>query len=420
MHCTLRFAAAGLLFATVLVINGCSREPQAGQFEVQSLDVPAAAGSLGPHLAVGPDGKVVLSWVQAADDRQRLLYSTLANGAWSTAVAVSEGDNWFVNWADFPSVVPLSDSLWAAHWLVRQPAGGYAYDVLLSLSEDGGSTWSKAVKPHEDGTPTEHGFVTLFPRDSNVGLIWLDGRNMVHNMADNTVNESPGDGIDGMTLRAASISPDLAITNEMEVDGLVCDCCQTDVAVTDTGAIAIYRNRTGDETRDIYVSRLIGSEWQAGHPVADDGWTIAGCPVNGPVISADGNRVAVAWFTGADNQPRVRIARSQDAGESFAAPVDVVRNASFGRVGLALLPDDVLAVSWLCKVYGEKTGVCMRTVSPGNELGSRHVLSGDDDVSPFSVPQLVRSGNSLVAVWTANTNGNTVISSSRIPIAALN
>lgn len=413
MHFLRNSGSAGLLLAATLVIGGCGGEsgPQAGRFTMHSLDVPAAAGSMGSNLVIGMDGTVVLSWIEPQGDQHRLLYSTLVDYLWSDPTVVTGGDNWFVNWADFPSVVPLSDTLWAAHWLVRQPAGGYAYDVLLSLSDDGGATWSEPIKPHNDNTPTEHGFVSLFPHESKVGLIWLDGRNMV--------NESPADETNGMTLRAASIAADLTIKNNTQVDGLICDCCQTDVAITDAGAIAVYRNRTEDETRDIYVAQLIENEWQPGHPVADDGWTISGCPINGPVVSADGNRVAVAWFTAADDRPRVRVARSQDSGASFSTPVDVVGDESFGRVGIALLPDDRLAISWLCKAPGEKAAVCLRSLSSTDQLGPVHVLSGNKNASSFSVPQLARSGEMLVAAWTVDANGGSFISSGQVPIASL-
>lgn len=414
MHFEFQLRLAGLLLAATSSIAGCGGEspPQAARFSIHSLNVPAAAGSLGPNLAVGTDGTVVLSWIEPRGDRHRLLYSRLIDNLWSDPAAVTGGDNWFVNWADFPSVVPLSDSLWAAHWLVRQPAGGYAYDVMLSLSNDSGATWSGPIKPHNDDTPTEHGFVSMFPQGANAGLIWLDGRN--------TIDESTaGEVSNGMTLRAASIAADSTITNDTEVDGLICDCCQTDIAITEEGAIAVYRNRTEDETRDIYAARMIGNEWQPGFPVADDGWTIDGCPVNGPAVSADGNRVAVAWFTAADDRPRVRIARSQDSGATFSAPVDVVSEATSGRVGIALLPDDRLAVSWLCKVSEDKSGACVRSISSTDRPGPLHVLSGDRNVSSFSLPQLVRSGDLLVAAWTADANGSSVIASGQIPIASL-
>jgi hypothetical protein len=164
---------------------------------------------------------------------------------WGNARTVARGEHWFVNWADFPSVVPISPALWAAHWLVSQPAGGYAYDVSVALSADSGQSWSEPVMPHRDGTATEHGFVTLYPRDAGVGLVWLDGRNMVDESGDDIAAS-------GMTLRSATLSPDLMLSGELLVDGLACDCCQTDVALTSEGPVAIYRDRTAGEIRDIY------------------------------------------------------------------------------------------------------------------------------------------------------------------------
>ncbi|HET6628359.1 MAG TPA: sialidase family protein [Woeseiaceae bacterium] len=398
-----------------LAIGGGSAEaapPSNQDFRIAALQVPAAAGSLAPNLSAGAGRTLVLSWVEPDGGAHRLRYSVLADGAWSEPRTVASGDDWFVNWADFPSVVPLSDSLWAAHWMVRQPAGGYAYDVALALSQDGGSNWSVPVRPHDDRTATEHGFVTLFPSADGVGVIWLDGRNMAGQAHTEHANH-------GMTLRAATLGTDLRIGNEAVIDGLTCDCCQTDVAVTATGALAVYRNRTAEETRDIYAARLVNGAWEPGRPVAEDGWTIAGCPVNGPVIAADGNRAVIAWFTAADDEPRVRIARSTDAGATFSAPVDVVADQTSGHVGLALLPDNGVAVSWTCELSNGNTGVCLRAISGADEPGPVHVLSGDGAVPPLSVPQLARHHDVLVAAWTEKTDGGSAIASGRLPIAAL-
>src|SRR5690606_3962268 len=158
----------------------------------------SAPGSRSPHLAAGPDGTLVMSWVEPDGDGHRLSYSSLGPDGWNAPRSAARGSGWFVNWADVPSVVPVSGPLWAAHWLEQQPAGGYAYDVAFSVSTDGGNTWSEGVVPHDDGTPTEHGFVTLFPQDDGVGLLWLDGRNMAQH--------SSGDAMHGMTLRSATYS----------------------------------------------------------------------------------------------------------------------------------------------------------------------------------------------------------------------
>ena len=401
-----------LILATTALSCGCKPAPATKDGIGHSIDVPAAAGSQGPNLAVGPDGELVLSWLEPDESGHSLQYSVLESSNWNAPVSIARGDNWFVNWADFPSVVPISDSLWAAHWLVRQAAGGYAYDVFLSISTDDGVTWSDPVLPHDDGTPTEHGFVTLFPQAGGIGLIWLDGRNMA--------DETPSDLLaQGMTLRSARYSGDLAKSDEALVDELICDCCPTDVAITTEGPVAVYRDRTPDETRDIYAARYVNGKWQPGHAVADDGWVIGGCPVNGPVTEAEGDQLTVAWFSAANDEPKVRLVRSSDSGRTFSTPVDVIDGETFGRVGLAMLVDGDVAVSWLCKESNDRARVCLRRVTADNRLGPVRILGGDQQVSPLSVPQLAKSGDYLVVAWTAHDADGTAIFSRRLPIEAL-
>jgi hypothetical protein len=191
------------------------------------------------------------------------------------------------------------------------------------------------------------------------------------------------------------------------------------VATTSAGPVAVYRNRTPDETRDIYAARFQNGEWRSGRPVANDGWIIGGCPVNGPVIAAENERVAVAWFTAANDQAKIRVARSGDSGDTFSHPVDVADGDTFGRVGLAMLPGNDIAVSWLCRESDNSARVCLRRVFADDRLGPVQVLSGDDEISPLSVPQLARSGDYLVAAWTARDAGSTRVRSRRIPLESL-
>lgn len=396
------------------LLSACTVEepPQAESQGIDMIDVPAVRESLSPNLAVGPDGTVALSWLELDGPESSLKFSRLSGRHWTSARSIAHGDNWFVNWADFPSVVPISATLWAAHWLVSQPAGGYAYDIAVALSTDSGQVWSEPMSPHRDGTETEHGFVTLYPNDAGVGLIWLDGRNMVNEARDDVAAS-------GMTLRGASLSPDLALSNELLVDGLICDCCQTDVAITGKGPVAIYRDRTSTEIRDIYVARYIENRWQEGTPVASDSWNIPGCPVNGPVIEANDNTVAVAWFTAANNVARIQVGFSNDAAASFSAPIDVVSGETVGRVGLAILSDEQIAVSWIRKAPGDSAEVCIRRVSADGQLGPVTIVSGGDSVSTFSVPQMVRSGEDLILAWTRQVSGSNQVMSARVPIVTL-
>jgi hypothetical protein len=399
-----------------LLVGACGPGDPAAARPTSSvaLDVPAAPGSVGPRLASG-DGTLVLSWIEPADGGHALRFAVLGEAGWGATQTVARGADWFANWADFPSVTPLSPELWAAHWLVSQPAGGYAYDVRVSLSTNRGASWSDPLLPHDDGTETEHGFVTLFPRAGGAGLVWLDGRRMSGVAAPGT----PEHGTEhGMTVRSAVVTLDGRITEPAEVDALTCDCCHTDVAVASSAVVAVYRDRTADEIRDIAAARLGESGWEPPRPVAADGWHIAGCPVNAPAIVAAGDRLAVAWYTAANDIPRIRLARSADAGLTWSAPVDVAVADLEGRAGIAWLADDRLAVSWMCTRPGG-SAVCLRSVSPAGELGPVQVVSGAARVPVLSVPQIAHHGDRLVLAWTEESAGNTRIASAALPVDSL-
>ena len=383
------------LILAIVLSAGCTDRPPSG-FAINAMNSPAGAGSAEPHLAQGPDGKVVLNWLARERDGYALRYAELDGSTWRPAQTVARGKDWFVNWADFPSVTPVTQSLWAAHWLAKRPGGTYAYDVAIAISQDGGKSWSDSLTPHTDDTRTEHGFVSLFPWQAGVGALWLDGRNMVEDGQDAGEAHTRA----GMTLRAAVITADGAIVSDQLVDDLVCDCCQTDVAVGADGPIAVYRNRTTEEHRDIYVSRAIDGRWEKGRPVANDNWKISGCPVNGPAIAADQANVAVAWFTAADDTSRVRIARSNDSAKSFSAAVDIDVDSPIGRVDIVLLKSGNAVVSWLRSGADRQSEFCLRQVSAAGELGPVHVIARTSETRSSSFPQMLRSGDDLVLAWT--------------------
>jgi hypothetical protein len=139
----------------------------------QPIASPAAANSAQPQLSVSKRG-VLLSWIERSGDLATLKFSERTATGWSAAKTIASGKDWFVNWADVPSALRLPSGAIVAHWLQKSAASTYAYDVRLSYSTDEGKTWSKSFTPHHDGTPTEHGFASLFPMGDGLGLVWLD------------------------------------------------------------------------------------------------------------------------------------------------------------------------------------------------------------------------------------------------------
>ena len=411
-----RFCIRNGLLLTVLLVQACGSKTGTEPVSTRLLPAIAGAGSAEPHLARTPNGDIVMSWLEPEGDRMALRVSTLSGDAWQTPVTVASGENWFVNWADFPSVVPIDETLWAAHWLARTAGGVYSYDVAISLSNDAGRTWGEPLTPHDDGTPTEHGFVTLFPWSGAVGAIWLDGRNMAGRLHGETAEDSHGGG---MTIRSAVIESDGSIRNPQIVDDLVCDCCQTDVSVTASGPVAVYRNRTDREIRDIHVVSSRDGEWLEDQPVADDGWKIAACPVNGPAIDSHRDTTAVAWFTAPEDDTKVRIAWSSDAGRSFAKPVDVDIDKPIGRVDVELLDDDSAIISWLRAGKDNRGEICLRHVRTSGAAGEVAVIATTGANRSSGFPQMIRQGRALVLAWTDTAGDTSRVVSARVDIQSL-
>jgi len=394
----------------LLPVAGCMSPPDSDDGAGDSLKIHAGESPSGPRLSTGAAGTVVLSWMEPDVSGTTLWYSQLIEDGWQPSRTVVSGVDMFVNWADLPSVTALTETHWVAHWLEMAGESTYAYHVVISQSFDRGRTWSKPIKPHTDDTPTEHGFVSLFPQDGKVAAIWLDGRK--------TGNEPSGDPTtSGMTLRGAVIDNDGSLHDEQLIDELICDCCQTDVAVAESGPVAVYRNRTSDEVRDIFVTRNIDGVWAPGVSLNNDNWQIAGCPVNGPAIAARGNQVAAAWFSLPGQEPAVRVKFSADGGASFGPVIPVAREGSLGRVDTVLLPDGSAITSWLQSSESGLGDLLVRHVTLEGRMSTVHKIASNAPAR--SVPQMSLSGSDLVFVWTEMAGETTGIASARVPVAAI-
>lgn len=360
------------------------------------LEVEAA---LAPRLTEVKGG-LLLTWLEqsqadAGAAGHRFRVRKLGAAGWGPPSTIVEGTEIFANWADFPSVAEAADGALVAHWARKHGSGGsYAYDVALARSTDGGATWTQLGLAHDDNTATEHGFVSLLPDGAGVRAFWLDGRHS---------SGAHGEGhVGAMTLRTALIGADGKLSAGQQVDGRVCDCCQTSAAMTDGGPLIAFRDREKNEVRDIGVARRDGEKWTTTR-VNPDGWRIPGCPVNGPKIVAQGKRVAVAWYTYAASRPSVRVAFSSDSGATYSAPVEIdgpnAGSAPVGRVDLLLDGEDAIVV-WLTGKR-EATQIAARRVRADGKLGEVTTLAQTSPERQSGFPRIAKWNNAL---WLARTH----------------
>lgn len=373
--------------------------------KTQAIENPAATGAQFPRLASLSDGGVLMSWVESHAEGHILKFGVLREGRWVRQGEIARGRDWFTNWSDFPSVTAIGKSFWVAHWLVRKKDDRtYDYDIAISISNDAGVSWSAPRPLHRDGSAAQHGFAVIFPVQGDAGVIWVDGRDRLKPKE----RGKHGQKSRQFALRYTRIHRDGSMDEEQVIDDNTCTCCWPAVAVTPAGPVAAWRGRTDDEIRDHRVARLRDGKWTVPVPLRIEGWEIAGCPVNGPMLAARGMQVVAAWFTAAGDHPRIRAAFSTDSGRSFSEPVEIDQENPYGRVGVAWSDDRTAAVSWIAAADAgaKKATLALRKVYADGSAGSIQRLKEISGGRESGVPQLVAYGKGFMMAWTGEEPGH--------------
>lgn len=302
-------------------------------YEVTEVSSPAGRGALGSSFTKAPDGTVWLGWVEPAGENARaLLFSTLdlATRKWRAPQTVFRGPEVVATSAECPALAVGPDGHAAAVW-----SNGHG-SAFFRRSLDNGKTWTPVAPLTRESDQVEKLSLVALP-DGAMMAAWLDGR-----------GAKTGAKIQQLFARVIDEEADRL------VDARVCDCCQTSLTAFPDGTVLLaYRGRTEEEFRDIMVASYLEGQWDPRHANTHDRWKIAGCPINGPRLASDGPRVAKAWFTAADEEPRVLVATSPDAGGIYTRATRADLGHPLGRVDTVLLHDGTQLVTWIEKTVGQ-------------------------------------------------------------------
>jgi hypothetical protein len=282
--------------ATIAVgVAALSASPEERQADwvgaVRPISSPAGAQSAQPQLRSSARG-VLLSWVERNGTTATLKYAERHGGRWSEAKAVASGDNWFVNWADVPSVMRMDNGTLVAHWLQKSGASTYAYDVRLSHSAADGRTWTPSTTPHHDGTQTEHGFASLVEIPGRgPGVVWLDGRQTATSGGHQGGHSTPSAA---MTLRFATFNGAWTQVSDMPIDQR-----------QDGSAVASWIELK--EGRAAFMVRKLAPAGARSLPV--EVATLEGSRTSGyPRLASSGDELLFAWTDTAGGSTVVRTA----------------------------------------------------------------------------------------------------------------
>lgn len=359
-----------------------------------TLAVPGRANSTPWITSHGAD--VAIAWAATRDGKGDIYVAMSRDGGRTFGLPVrvnaSEGEA-RVSGEIAPRValsarkngVPVVSVTWNAKDTTTQ--------IKTARSTDGGRTFGPAISLQSAGAAGDRGWQAA-ATDSNGALhvIWLDHRGMAAS-ANHAMHKGAGDGA-GMAQRSALYYWGGA--PERELFKGVCYCCKTAMAIGPHDEIyAAWRHVFPGNLRDMGFTRSHdgGKTFSPLVRVAEDGWSINGCPDDGPAMAVDGKgTVHLVWPTVKNEQGVILYATSTD-GRTFSTPVTVptLGGPKPSHPQVAVDASGQVFVAW----DESRNGV--RTAAVARLGGGAPVLLG----AATMYPVLAATDAGIVAAWTS-------------------
>ena len=282
-------------------------------------------------------------WIAARDRFVAVVWGAAQNGAGDIFVAVSrDGGNHFDAAVQVNAVagdarisgeiaprVAIRNGVDAAtpEIAVLWNAKHNGSAIRLARSRDGGRSFAAAHTLQSDTATGDRGWGAMaLDAKGDAHAIWLDHRGM----ADRVKSSGHTGEHDGVAMSQKSAlyyaSASGGRVREQSLFPGVCYCCKTAMAIAPDGTIyTAWRHVFDGNFRDIAfaVSRDRGTSFSPMTRVHQDGWSINGCPDDGPAMAVDrSGTVHLVWPTVIQETGVIHYATSRD-GQSFSKPVQV-------------------------------------------------------------------------------------------------
>lgn len=255
-------------------------------------------------------------------------------------------------------------------------------ELRAQLSRDGGKTWSAPRRIDGDVGQRGHNFADLAMRPGGeVVVSWLDSRA----------------GKQG--VQSTVLGPDLSASPAQTVDPKTCQCCKTSLFASSKGDVWLaYRDLGENNVRNMaYAVSGRGRPFELRGDVADDRWSVNGCPESGPRFTetADG-AVWLAWFNGGANAIETA---SSTGGGPFVRRGRAVQGA-VNHPDLGTLPDGRLVVVYE-SFREDKRAIEARISDATHTRWSKATVIAPDGLTP----RYVRRGDGALLTYTTNVDG---------------
>jgi hypothetical protein len=380
---------------------------------VISVLILATPASADVTLAV-PGRSNSTPWVAAAGSFVAVTWGAAVNGKGDIFLAVSrDGGRTFssparVNSVDgdarisgeiAPRVALLSrsgmpDPLITVTWNAKEGTT----QIRTARSRDGGRTFAEEVNLQANGALGDRGWqASTLDARGRLHTIWLDHRAMAaaKTTADPSQHQGEHDGV-AMAQRSGLYYAADGVP-ERELFKGVCYCCKTALATGPNGEIyAAWRHVFAGNMRDMgfTMSRDGGKTFSPLLRVNQDGWSIQGCPDDGPAMAVDGlGTVHLVWPTVKNEQGVILYATSKD-GRAFTTPVRIptLGGPKPSHPQIAVAGSGRAFVAW----DESRDGVRRAAIAPIDGSRPPEIIG-----NATSYPVMAASSAGLVAVWTS-------------------
>jgi hypothetical protein len=283
-------------------------------------------------------------------------------------------------------------------------------EIKTARSTDGGRTFGPAISLQARGAAGDRGWqAAATDANGNLHVMWLDHRGMTA-ATDHAQHKGEGDGAD-MAQRSGLYywggGP------ERELFKGVCYCCKTALAIGSKNEIyAAWRHVFPGNLRDMgfTMSRDGGKTFSPLLRVAEDGWSINGCPDDGPAMAIDAAGIIhLAWPTVKNDAGVILYATSKD-GTAFSVPVRVptLGGPKPSHPQIAVDSNGRVVIAWDEAVNGVRQAASV-AAEPGGTFAKASVIGEG------TYPVMAKADGAMVTAWTSGPTASSVIRVQRRP-----